>query len=71
MTVLAFAVLLLKRFWTGSETIQDSHAVIHHVGTGKKIEELHREVKQVTAIEKCQCRKARAQRNHIACAMMA
>jgi hypothetical protein len=34
-----------------------------------KIEQLHREVKQVTGLERCQCRKARIQRNHIACAM--
>ncbi len=32
-----------------------------------KIELLHREMKQVTGIGKCQCRKMRAQRNHIAC----
>ncbi len=32
-----------------------------------KIEQLHREIKQVTGIDKCQCRKLRAQRNHIAC----
>ena len=30
------------------------------------IEQLHRELKQLTGIEKCQCRKQRAQRNHIA-----
>jgi DDE family transposase len=35
-----------------------------------KIEQLHREVKQVTGLERCQCRKARIQRNHIACAML-
>jgi hypothetical protein len=35
-----------------------------------KIEEFHREVKQVTGIEKCQCRIGRIQRNHIACAIM-
>jgi hypothetical protein len=28
------------------------------------IEQLHRELKQLTGIEKCQCRKQRAQRNH-------
>jgi Transposase DDE domain len=56
---------------TNDRTIQDSSAVIQRVGIRWKIEELHREVKQVTAIEKCQCRKARAQRNHIACAIMA
>lgn len=35
-----------------------------------KIEQLHRELKQTTGIEKCQCRKARIQKNHIACAML-
>jgi len=35
-----------------------------------KIEEFHREIKQLTGIESCQCRKARLQRNHIACAML-
>lgn len=35
-----------------------------------KIEEFHRELKQLTVIEKCQCRIDRIQRNHIACAMM-
>ena len=32
-----------------------------------QIELLHREIKQVTGIGKCQCRALRAQRNHIAC----
>ncbi len=32
-----------------------------------QIEELHRGLKQLTGTEKCQCRKARSQRNHIAC----
>ena len=31
---------------------------------------MHREVKQTTGIEKCQCRKERAQRNHIGCALL-
>ena len=35
-----------------------------------KIEEFHQEIKQLTGIESCQCRKARLQRNHIACAML-
>jgi hypothetical protein len=35
-----------------------------------KIEEFHRELKQLTGIESCQCRKARIQRNHIACALL-
>jgi hypothetical protein len=32
-----------------------------------QVEELHRGLKQLTGTEKCQCRKARSQRNHIAC----
>lgn len=35
-----------------------------------KIEQFHREVKQTTGIESCQCRKQRIQRNHIACALL-
>lgn len=35
-----------------------------------RIEQLHREAKQVTGLESCQCRKARIQRNHIACAFL-
>jgi len=34
------------------------------------IEQFHREIKQLTGIEKCQCRKQRIQRNHIACAIL-
>jgi hypothetical protein len=36
-----------------------------------KIEQYHREGKQMLGLEKCQCRKARAQRNHIGCAILA
>jgi len=37
-----------------------------------QVEQLHRELKQLTSIiEKCQCRKQRAQRNHIACCYQA
>lgn len=32
-----------------------------------QVEELHRGLKQLTGSEKCQCRVARAQRNHLAC----
>lgn len=35
-----------------------------------KIEQFHRETKQLTGLEACQCRLARIQRNHIACAML-
>lgn len=34
---------------------------------GTQIEEFHRSFKQLTGSEKCQCRKAKAQRNHFAC----
>jgi len=36
-----------------------------------KIEQYHREGKQMLGMEKCQCRKARAQKNHIGCAILA
>lgn len=35
-----------------------------------KIEQLHREAKQVTGLESCHCRKQRIQRNHIACGLL-
>ncbi len=35
-----------------------------------KIEEFHREAKQLTGLEDCLCRKARIQRNHIACSLL-
>jgi SRSO17 transposase len=41
--------------------IQDENAVRW------QIEQLHRELKQLTGTEHCECRKARSQRNHIAC----
>lgn len=34
------------------------------------IEQFHRELKQLTGVERCQCRKQRIQRNHIACAVL-
>jgi len=36
-----------------------------------QIESFHRELKQLTGSEKCQCRKARSQRNHLACCYFA
>jgi hypothetical protein len=36
-----------------------------------QIEEFHRSFKQLTGSEKCQCRKARSQRNHLACCYFA
>ena len=35
-----------------------------------KVEQFHRETKQLTGLEGCQCRKARIVRNHIACAIL-
>lgn len=35
-----------------------------------KIEEFHREIKQLTGIESCQCRLKIIQKNHIACALL-
>jgi hypothetical protein len=50
---------------------QDSIDAVQEVsGIRWRIEQFHRETKQVTGIEDCQCRKARIQRNHIACAML-
>lgn len=52
---------------TSRLSLQDAHTV----GALRwKIEEVHREVKQLTGIGKCQCRKARLQRNHIHCALL-
>jgi hypothetical protein len=50
---------------------QDSSSGTQQVcGWRWKIEQFHREVKQLTGLEQCQCRKARIQRNHIACAFL-
>ncbi len=34
------------------------------------IEQFHREIKQLTGVEQCECRKQRIQRNHIVCALL-
>jgi hypothetical protein len=39
-------------------------------GVRWKIEEFHREAKQLTGIEGCQCRAGRIQRNHVGCALL-
>ena len=48
-----------------AEDVQDENAFRW------QIEQMHREVKQLVGTEKCQCRKARSQRNHLACAYLA
>ncbi len=58
-------------FIATNDLSQSSTDVVQEVcKIGAKIEEFHREIKQLTGIESCQCRKARLQRNHIACAML-
>ncbi len=54
-----------------NDLAQDSlNATQDACGIRWKIEQFHRELKQLTGVEKCQCRKARSQRNHIACAVL-
>jgi SRSO17 transposase len=55
---------------TNSKNMQDSERVIKVCAIRWKIEQKHREMKQLTGIEKCQCRLANSQKNHIACAML-
>jgi SRSO17 transposase len=55
---------------TNSPNRQDIERVIKVSAVRWKIEQVHRELKQLTGIEKCQCRKAQSQKNHIACAML-
>ena len=54
-----------------NDVTQDSTAATQKAcGFRWKIEQLHREGKQVTGLERCECRKARIQRNHIAYAFL-
>jgi hypothetical protein len=55
---------------TNDLTQADTDVVQDVCGIRWKIEEFHRELKQLTGVEACQCRKARIQRNHIACALL-
>lgn len=48
-----------------------TEVVKQHQDVRWKIEQFHRELKQLTGTAKCQCRKARAQRNHFACCYLA
>ena len=45
--------------------------VIDAVQVRWQVEEFHRSFKQLTGAEKCQCRKASAQRNHLTCCYLA
>lgn len=54
-----------------NDLTQDSlNATQDACATRWKIEQFHRELKQLTGVEKCQCRSQRIQRNHIACAVL-
>ncbi|MGF1459571.1 MAG: transposase [Leptolyngbyaceae cyanobacterium] len=55
---------------TNDLTQNATEAAQEESGVRWKIEALHRELKQLTGVEACQCRKARIQRNHIACALL-
>lgn len=66
-------VLSTKRtdYIVTNEMPQDNVQVVQDVcGFRWKVEEFHRETKQLTGIEGNQCRKARAVRNHIGCAIL-
>jgi Transposase DDE domain len=54
-----------------NEMAQDNVEVVHDLcGFRWKVEQFHRETKQLTGIEGNQCRKARIVRNHIGCAVL-
>jgi hypothetical protein len=55
---------------TNDLTQDDSDVVKQHCGVRWRIEQFHREAKQVTGLEGCQCRLSRALRNHIACSFL-
>jgi len=55
---------------TNDVSQNDAKAVRNECKIRWKIEEFHREIKQLTGIESCQCRKEKIQRNHIGCAML-
>ena len=58
-------------FVVTNDKAQDSTEATQEVcGFRWKIEQSHREAKQITGIEHCQCRNARIQRNHIGCAVL-
>jgi hypothetical protein len=48
-----------------------AHDVQNESAVRWQIEQMHRELKQLVGSEKCQCRKARSQRNHIASCYLA
>jgi len=66
-------VLSTKRtdYVVTNDMAQDDTQAVQEVSSLRwKVEQFHRETKQLTGLEGCQCRKARIVRNHIACAML-
>jgi hypothetical protein len=66
-------VLSTKRtdYVVTNDMAQDDTQVVQEVcGFRWKVEQFHRETKQLTGLEGCQCRKARIIRNHVACAIL-
>ena len=55
---------------TNDITQQSTEAAAAQSGIRWQVEQFHREDKQTTGIECCQCRKQHSQRNHIAIAML-
>ena len=55
---------------TNDDAPPDTQAVQQVQGWRWKVEQFHREAKQLTGLEACQCRSRRAQRNHIGCALL-
>jgi hypothetical protein len=55
---------------TNDVTQSDTTEAQQVSGQRWKIEQFHREAKQITGIERCQCRLNRSQRNHIASALL-
>ena len=66
-------VLSTKRtdYVVTNDMAQDNPQAVQEVCSLRwKVEQFHRETKQLTGLEGCQCRKARIVRNHIACSIL-
>jgi hypothetical protein len=66
-------VLSTKRtdYIVTNDMAQDDTRAVQKVCSFRwKVEQFHRETKQLTGLEGCQCRKARIVRNHIACSVL-
>jgi len=59
-----------ERIVTNDQSQDSTQATQEVCGFRRKIERSHRESERLTGPERCQCRKARIQRNHIGCAFL-